>query len=773
MKTNSLKSAVLCFAVIALCQRSAFAVTEAGEFMSDEQKSEQKSPKASFYVTNNITDVATLTEPADAASEDNDEAIDFSADEMFNDDKNNIVIASGNVEILYNGMRLTTDKVIYDENADTLTAIGNVKIYTADGAVIEGDRVALSDSMTVGEMNNVKVLLKDKSHVKAKYFIKKNNHTKVMRHAKYTACDLCEGKSPLWHVSARKVQHQEDKQNVYYNHAFIHIKGVPVLYTPFLTHPDPTVKRRSGLLAPTLGSSNYLDAYFQPRYFWAVDDQTNVIFSPIYSSEKGMVWNGEFSHYFYNAYTHIQGSYLNDHPDENDKKYKNRPKHRGHLFASGRQDINDNWRMTYNLRYVSDYVYLKDLGLPYQDDAWLTSNIKFERFSGRNYALIEGYYYKLLSYNLHRRNVRQFDVLDKNKPIVAPLTEVEFYSDPLIWNSYLKNNFSTASIYHQNGKQTQRVTSINAWELPLTTAYGEKYRFIASVKSDAYYVNRYNFSDTNTYTGTTARVFPQLGMEWHLPFVRATETSRQIIEPVVVAVAAPTGGNKTDKIPNEDSEDVYLDDTNVLDLDRYAGYDRNDTGSRVSYGFRWNSYGNILGRTSAFIAQSYEYNKNSSFVQGLDNRHVSRFSDLVGRINAQPNDYLSMEYRFRLDKNDLDAKYSELAGSVGPSFLRFNVSYIFLQGNTHYNNLYSERKEILTSVSSDITEHWSASIYNLNDLTKNNHGRLQHGGRVTYDDECFTWDLSFKKYNTNNPNLENDYEFGLTFYLKTIGSFGS
>lgn len=39
----------------------------------------------------------------------------------------------------------------------------------------------------------------------------------------------------------------------------------------------------------------------------------------------------------------------------------------------------------------------------------------------------------------------------------------------------------------------------------------------------------------------------------------------------------PTETIRLIKIPNEDSQDVELDDTNILDLDRYAGYDRNDS----------------------------------------------------------------------------------------------------------------------------------------------------------------------------------------------------
>ncbi|MCQ2734780.1 MAG: LPS-assembly protein LptD, partial [Alphaproteobacteria bacterium] len=257
------------------------------------------------------------------------------------------------------------------------------------------------------------------------------------------------------------------------------------------------------------------------------------------------------------------------------------------------------------------------MNLPYDDDAWLTSMATLERFSGRDYVSVDAYYYKLLSYNLLRSNAYRYKTLDKHKPVVAPLMYGEFYSDQSSIGSYFKTELGSASIYRQDGYETQRLTAINSWVLPMTSAFGEKYRFVASVKSDAYYVNKYEYTLQNRYNGATGRVFPQAGIEWRLPFVRATDGSRHIIEPVVVGVLAPKGGNKAHKIPNEDSEDVYFDDTNVLDLDRYAGYDRNDTGSRISYGMRWNSYGDIFGRTSAFLAQTYEYDSHSDFLSAL------------------------------------------------------------------------------------------------------------------------------------------------------------
>ena len=73
------------------------------------------------------------------------------------------------------------------------------------------------------------------------------NDNKVMENVVYSPCDVCRSKDPLWQIKARKVKHDAKNQDVYYNDAFIEVKGVPVFYTPFLSHPDPSVKRRSGL----------------------------------------------------------------------------------------------------------------------------------------------------------------------------------------------------------------------------------------------------------------------------------------------------------------------------------------------------------------------------------------------------------------------------------------------------------------------------------------------------------------------------------------------
>ena len=740
---------------------SAFAAnaSRAQPIAGEISKKQSTSPHILLEPKNNMTDILHLSD-----SKDEEPNIYFEADELISDEQNKTVEARGDVVIRRDDLTVYTDKIVYFEKEDTITAVGNVRLEDESGATIYSDEVNLTSKLTRAEMNKIKVLMRDGSKLWADQFRKKENDNKVMHRVIYTPCDFCEGESPLWRIRARKVTHDAKNKDINYNDAFLDVKNVPVLYTPFLSHPDPTVKRRSGFVAPKFGTSSYLGSYLQTNYFFNISEQADVLFSPTFSANKGVLLGGRYRQYLQKGYMELNGTYLND-------DTKGRNSNRGNLFASGRYELSDLWVFKTNLDYVSDNLYLKELSLAKNDQAWLPSNVSFERFKNRDYTAIEAYYYKLISYDLRIRNLSEYERLKYNKPLVLPLIESEFITNPDEMGAYYKNNFSIASLYHSGGTQSQRATMINSWNLPFTSAFGEKYKLVASLKTDAYHIEEYQYSlNKKDYNGNPVRVFPQIGLEWKLPFVKATETSRQIIEPVVVGVLAPNGGNKPNKIPNEDSQDVSLEDTNVLDLDRYAGYDKNDNGSRVSYGVNWNTYGNIMGRTSAFLAQTYQINNKTSF--GANSQNQGHLSDYVGRLYAAPAEYLNLTYRFRLDRKDYKLNYNELAANVGTDMLSLYASYIYLQKNKNASESLAERKELYTSLRARLTRDWSVSIYNRQDLAHGG-GSLEHGGNIIYEDECVTFVTTIKKYNSNDPSLDDSYEFSFMFYLKTLGGLGS
>jgi len=754
---------------VCLTAAGAYAVNEpeAGAIV---RKDKTMTPTAEFR-PGNMTDIMpTLSEKKNP---DETPEIYFSADEMDADEENGIIEAKGRVVVTRGDMELTADRLWYDQKKDKIVAEGNAVLKEADGSVLYSDQIALSDRMKRAEVNKVKVIMRDESRIWADSFVKKRSNNKQMKNASYTACDMCEGRSPLWRIDARKVNYDAEGQNINYNDAVLRIKNVPVLYLPFLSHPAPEVKRRSGFLMTSMGSSSYTGQYVQPTYFWNISEQTDLILSPYLTTDRGVVLGGQYRQYFYNGHLNFNGTYLDDSGKDYEKvDYRsfNRPQHRGNLFLNARYELNDYWVAHLDYNYASDVFYLKDMNLSRRDDAWLTSRLAFERFQGRDYAVIEGYHYQLMSYNLKAYNDKEYRSRMSSLPTVAPFMEYEHISKSDKYGSYFKTNVSSASVYRDDDEESQRLTMINSWELPYTSDYGEQYRLVASLKSDMYYVNDYQYRPNRMYDGSVGRVFPQMGVEWRLPFVKANETTRHILEPIVVAAFAPDNDEQADKIPNADSVDAEFDDMNILSLDRYAGYDRNDNGSRVSYGLNWSSYGNILGRTSAFIGQSYRLSRQSSFMDAIGEEE--RLSDYVGRVYAAPNKYLDLNYRYRLDKDSYELKYSELGASVGSDIFNVYTSYIYLQPNQNSYYTTGERKELYLAVNSKLTKDWSAGIYDRIDLTDHG-GSLEHGGHLTYEDECLRLSFLAKRYNYDDPSLDNDYEFGVTFFFKTLGGMGS
>ena len=205
-------------------------------------------------------------------------------------------------------LTLIADKVIYNQKEDVVTAIDNVILVEKDGSVVFSDYLELSDQMTAGNMKNIKIIMKDKTRIAAEKARKMSNDNKVMEKVVYSPCDICQNSDPLWQLKARKVKHDAASKNINYNDAFLELKGIPVFYTPFFSHPDPTVKRRSGFLTPSFGGNSYLGAAITPRYFWAISDHEDLTYAPMLTSDHGVVQDLRYRKYFYKGNIYINPS---------------------------------------------------------------------------------------------------------------------------------------------------------------------------------------------------------------------------------------------------------------------------------------------------------------------------------------------------------------------------------------------------------------------------------------------------------------------------------
>jgi LPS-assembly protein len=265
------------------------------------------------------------------------------------------------------------------------------------------------------------------------------------------------------------------------------------------------------------------------------------------------------------------------------------------------------------------------------------------------------------------------------------------------------------------------------------------------------------------FSGVTGRFFPQGYVDWRYPLVRELGNVRHVLEPRVSFVVAPNTGNPF-KIPNEDSLDVELDDTNVFALNRFNGLDRVDQGVRVVYGVNSAFYGNRGGKTEIFLGNSYRFTNRHRFPSdsGLDNR----FSDLVGRIDIQPSEYLQVLYRFRFGTQQFRRKRHEVSATAGPPWLRFGLSYFYFRGNEN-NAEFGEREELFGGFTARLTKNWAvraSSRYDIDDDSA-----LSWSLGTSYQNECCLVDFSFTRSFTTDRDIKASNRFFLRIVLKHLG----
>ena len=93
-------------------------------------------------------------------------------------------------------------------------------------------------------------------------------------------------------MKAKKISHDRLKKTIYYEHATLKFYNIPIFYFPIFFHPDPTVKRQSGFLAPFFTNSTSLGMGFAQPYYWAINKDKDLTFTPkIYARENILLLN--------------------------------------------------------------------------------------------------------------------------------------------------------------------------------------------------------------------------------------------------------------------------------------------------------------------------------------------------------------------------------------------------------------------------------------------------------------------------------------------------
>ena len=302
--------------------------------------------------------------------------------------------------------------------------------------------------------------------------------------------------------------------------------------------------------------------------------------------------------------------------------------------------------------------------------------------------------------------------------------------------------------------------------MPHVSSYGNVYSLRATLRSDGYYLRDVTNENINqNFTGFKGRVFPEISLEWRLPLLKLSKKRSYNLEPIIQGIISPEGKN-SELIPNEDSRDFEFDYSNLFMQKRLSGYDRVEGGKRINYGGRWSVYGENGNFLELLLGQSYRFTKEKIFTEesGLG----EKFSDYVGYIKYNLNEYLDLSYRFRLKKSNLSPQRSEIAASGGTKIFQLGANYIFIKQSDPLTPEFGDRKELYAYFDTRLTKAWRLSGTHREDLSPGG-GSIRTSMGITYEDECFIFGIDIAEDNTEDRDFQSGFSVMLRFTLKTIG----
>jgi LPS-assembly protein len=663
------------------------------------------------------------------------------ADEVTYDTQSRIVVATGHVEIDYNGRILLAETVTYDQDKDVATADGQVSVLEPDGTVAFASHAQLTNQLRDGAAEGFSALIGKTGRFAAIRATRTVNGTIMTGiHGVFSTCKVCNKpgqRTPLWQVRAAKVVWNEPQHEITYRDAVFELFGIPIAYTPYMSQPDPSVKHRSGLLAPELGSSSVLGQFVRLPVYVALSDSQDMTLSPMFTTSAGALVEGEYRQRWNDGGMWLQPAVAynpNGGLDEHQHEWYSS------LFGSGRIPLIDQgWKLGFDAQLTSNETFLKRYGLSDLDR--LVNDLFIEGIYGRSRFAITGYYFQGLR------------ITDNQKffPIVLPLIEYTYIPEHDLFGGQFRFDLNTAVVTRDAGPDSQRATAEARWRLPLVTDNGQMITIQGDVRGDVFRVTNNDltdFPDIPTKANYIYRGLPYIAVDWRWPFVANNSIGNTsfVLQPIAQAILAPYGGNPKG-IPNEEGSDFELDDNNIFRFEHLPGYDLVETGPRANAGLQATAYF-PSGSTELLLGEAFRLKPDPNFgpLLGIE----QNASDIVGRFTIKFPPHFTITHRVDIDQKTGNFRRNEvyLDATWGRSILE--ISYLKLSEQEALLGLDS-REEVNGQATIGLFDHWAVFAGARRDLE--NDRMLDNELGVGYQDECLGFSLSYRRDYTSDRDV--------------------
>ncbi len=602
------------------------------------------------------------------------------------------ILESSDVIFLRNEKLLSSNRnsTIIDKNEQTYIELKNLNFFLED-KILKGEKILVNINFNLPQndklffdsgmfnFNKKSFMAKDvKINLKKDIFdnlendprlkglsAESENNITVIKKGVFTSCND-DTDCPPWVITASEIKHDKNKKQLIYDNALLKIYNVPVLYFPKFFHPDPTVKRQSGFLKPSVNNSNILGSSLNLPYYHVISHNKDFTFRPTFFDSDIKMFQNEYRLKNKNSSAILDFSFV----DGYQSSLSNKTNSISHFFAEF--DANLPWKnftqsdLFISFKKVSNDTYLKIFD----------GNIFKNKTTPEDYDVLNSEAQLILNDNNFNlvTGFKSFESLN--------LTSSDRYQFILPYYDFDKQLFSDFNNGTINFKSSGS-NDLNNTNNLRTKIINDLNFQSSSILADNGFKNEYNFYLKNLNTvaknDTLYKSSPQMELmsiielNTSLPLIKQTEDDVSYFTPKISFRLNP--GDMKDY----SSSDRSINVDGIFDINRLAIDDSFEEGKSLTLGVEYKKtrLDDINKFFEAKIATVYR-DENENFIPqstGLNGKD----SNIFGSISNSFSDTINVSYDFIMD-NDLNTlKYNSLNTSI--NYKNFNTTFNFIEEN--------------------------------------------------------------------------------------------
>jgi len=663
------------------------------------------------------------------------------------------LVAQGNVEVFQNGIRLKASQITYDRAADLLTITGPIVLTDDAGTIILADQAELSSDLSNGILQSAKIVLDQQLQLAASEVMRVGGRYTSLSNSVVSSCKVCASNPrPLWEIRASRVVHDTLERQIYFENASFRVAGVPVFWIPRLRIPDPTLKRQTGFLAPTIRTTSDLGFGVKLPYFINISEDKDLTLTPYITSEGAKTLEFRYRQAFQTGQINVTGAVSSD------KLLPGSP--RGYLTSTGSFRLRDDFILSYTGIVASDKAYLLQYGISGADR--LDSRIDIARTRRNEYISAA-----LINYS----SLRDGTVASTLPSISTNLTYQRRFSPGSIggeggfrlqtYSDYRRSTNPADSDGDgiSDGRDLARLSLAADWRRNWVLPGGFLAATMTELTGDFYSIRQDSVFEGDSFRGAAGA-----GLELRWPLVRTSQNGvSHVIEPVAQLVWARQSNAN---IPNEDSALVEFDQGNLYSINRFPGADAIEQGPYANLGIGYTRYdpaGWTLGTTVGRVFRTKDNGQftNSSGLQGTA-------SDWLAAVQLSVAGGVSLTNRVVFDNNFKLTK-GELRLAVQKEDYGISSSYVRLLADPAENRT-TAVSELALDGRYNLTPNWTAAANTRYDFVVNR--AASAGLNLAFRNECVKLDMSLDRRFTSSTSVKPTTTFGMSVDLLGFGGKG-